>query len=383
MNDMYPGRIEAAIRHAETQYRKMDPRLDVKCEVKDGKPNFHFMARGDVAVGFKINVAGDDAKSRMDRLIDAGLPTQFKRKEITFTGSPILDREMPNGPLTIQYGKTRDIFFSLIRLDKKGHEATRLDGMRGTLTAGRKLYHFHAEMSSGPLVVDADDLPYTGASASLGMRFALKRWDGLPIRQLPGFDQLNQVLGLRGRHEFQFSIVLLDDGRIMKFALNDFPQEALDGFSTILDITGKQREIARIADIEPRFRAELTRDHIDDVYRVHTILTAGERLTPMHKARFTMKLPRAGVANILKNDNPEDVTLTAGEQLDFYAEPVPFGTCHRKLTNMRLANAAAIRTQLKKKRTQYVTVILEGEDDSTMTERIEPKAPYVHGVRKP
>ncbi len=98
----------------------------------------------------------------------------------------------------------------------------------------------------------------------------------------------------------------------------------------------------------------------------------------MPKARFTMKLPRAGVANILKNENPDDLTLSTGEQLDFYSEPVPFGTCHRKLTNLHLANASAIRAQLKKKRTKYVTVVLEGEDDSTMTERIEPKVPYVH-----
>ena len=44
-----------------------------------------------------------------------------------------------------------------------------------------------------------------------------------------------------------------------------------------------------------------------------------------------------------------------------------------------LANASAIRSQLRENCTNYVTVILEGQAHSIMTERIEPKLPYVHG----
>ncbi len=371
MNDMYPGSIEAAIRHAETQYRKIDPRLDVKCDFKDGKPNFRLMAKKDVSIGIKISASGDDAQSRIDRLLDAGLPTEFTSDEIVFSGSPLFDRKMPAGPLTVQFGKTRDIFFSLIRLDGHGREAARLDGLRGQLTAGKERYHFHAEMESGPLVVHADDLAYTGRSASLAMKLAVKRWDGLPICQLPGFDQLLRVLGDCGALEYRFSIMMRDDGSVLNFTLKDFPQEALIRFSTVLGITRKLREIATSAGINPRFRADLNRDQIENARRVHTIVTTGERITPLAKARFTIKLPRKGVEQILGNESPEDVTITSGEQLDFYADPVPFGTCTRLLTRMRIANTTAIRAQLKKKNTKCVTVILEGQDGAQMHERID------------
>jgi hypothetical protein len=379
MNDRYPGSVPAAIRHAEDAYREMDPRLDVRCEIKDGKPVFHFLARGDVQPHFKINASGHDGPARVDRLIKTGLPTEFARDEITFVDSPVLDREMPAGPLTVQWGKTREMFFSLICVDSAGQETARLDGMRGKLTAGGEVYHFRAEMPSGPLTVQADNLAYSSSPANLSMSFAISRWDGMPIRDLPGLDQLVGVFRSHTGSRFQFQIVLLDSGQTMRFDLHDFHREVLDGVVETLEDVRKLREIATIAGVEPRFKAALTPELLKDARRVHAILTEGKLVTPKAKVRVSMRVPRMHVEQVLRNEKADDLTITQPEQLDFYAEPLAFGCCTRTFTHMRLANAASIRAQIEKRQVRHVTAAFEGQEDTVMIERINPKAVFSGG----
>jgi len=381
MNDRYPGSIPAAIRHAEDTYRKMDPRLDVRCEVKDGKPVFHFLAREDAQLFLKINASGHDGPARLDRLIKAGLPTQFARDEVTFVDSPVLDGEMPTGPLTVQWGKTRDIFFSLICLDSAGQETARLDGMRGKLTTGGEVYHFRAEMPSGPLTVQADNLAYSSSPAKLSMSFAISRWDGIPIRHLPGLDQLVDVFISHTGSKFQFQIVLLDSGQTMRFDLHDFSPTVLGGIVEALEDVRKLREIASIAGVEPRFKAALTPELLEDARRVHAILTEGKLVTPRAKVRVSMRLPRMHVEQLLRNEKADDLTITQPEQLDFYSEPLAFGSCTWTFTHMHLANAASIRAQLEKRRIRHVTAEFEGQEDTVMIERINPKAVFSGGQR--
>lgn len=378
MDDRHPGSIEAAQRHAIARYQKLDPRFDVQWAIKDGKVNSILVAKEDVDFIVKIMAKGDDAPSRLNRLLKTGLPTEFAREEIAFSGSPLLGALPLENRVKIQFGKTRDIFFSLIKVDGDGREVGRLDGLKGQITSGQEQYHFNAELPSGPLTVSAENLPYDGKSASLSLRFSPGKWNGLPVRRLPFFEQVVQVFGNPQAEGFRFNITMLDSGRVLTYMMNDVEPSILQCIASTLRIIGEERRIAEIIGKDPKFKYGLDQDQIRNIHRIAALLSDGSRVVSLEGSVITMNLPRAGAMKMLDQSVIENLTLTAGEQIDFFSDPVTLGTCVRAFNCLYLVNASEIQDGLKIAEAEHIEVVLEGREGSTMTEALDTKSTIEH-----
>ena len=371
MNNKYPGTPEAAIRAATEKYRKLDPRFEVKWTFGDGKPFPAFMPIADVQLNMKITTKGADAGLRIQRLFDSGLPTQFSPDEITFSGSPLYERELPKLPMMLQMGVKHKIQLSVIRAGADGADKSRLDGFVGEMISGRKCCHFRAGLPNDLIVVSTDDMPYENKNHPISISIKIDSLFKAPVLDIPHFDQMLTVFVEHEDLPFALKILFPETGHILPFPLATLSHEALANTRGTLRLIAKLRAIAKELRINPRIRSDLTDGFINDIHRVHTLLFKGKTEKPLGAGVITISMNRENAQKILAMPTLDNITMTLGERIEFFEPSVDIGDCIRSFNHLYVRNRSVVEELIQTGTSEEISITLEGREGSTVTDTIK------------
>ena len=370
MQDKYPGSIEAALRSAKEEYIKIDPRFDVRWELKEGKVAPHFTPKEEVTFNIAIRAKGDDAAARIGRLIESGLETTFTKDEVSLTGSPLLERAMAGGSVKIRLGSTHDILLSLVRQSADGLTQCSLEGLRGLMSVGREAYSFNAALPGEILCVAVKAVSKNGGYAPMQLTLKVDAWFRSPVHALPYFDALHSLFVEHGASTLAMKVLLLESGASQSHVLGAESSEQLSRLSALLGEIRMLRLIAERLQIQPVMRRSLRAEDRRDIYRVYKMLVEGRCESIMTTGTVTVVLNRAGAKSLARAAIPCDVSVPGTERIDFFSTPYEIGICQRVFRQLYVHNKSDVFQQLDDPNNDDIKVVLQGGNGSTLTETL-------------
>ncbi|MDD4872323.1 MAG: DUF4365 domain-containing protein [Kiritimatiellae bacterium] len=386
MNEKYPGSPDAAIRRVTEEYKKIDPRFEVKWQQDEaGKMCPSFRPNQNVSLSFTFKADTDERRKKVADLIDRGLRVQFAKDEVDIQGSELLAQDAKRGPLEIQWASNEKVSLSFVRYDGE-RICGRLDGFTGTLTTGRKQYRFEAILAEGLMRVsgigDIRNAVPTEHKYTIGID--LEKWSGVPINNLLYFQQIHAVFGLWEKGQtIKIEIHPNNQPDVIELILGCLDNEYVTDVKWWLSILKKIQEIAQKVGKNFILRQKgLMQKDIENIERIHALLFGGAKIASAEKWNLKMSIVGDNIEKFVEPNLLNNFNFTANEiLLCVEGDPVLIGTCTRLFNFLKLNNRDELRKQLNTGQRESANLVLGGIAGSMVTESIalgESVAPKSH-----
>jgi hypothetical protein len=317
VRDLHPGSVEAALVMKRLELESTEPRFDYRILASEGRQTI--LVSPKVPVSLKIEFENDQSGETLSACVQAienGSELKIPLNKLRITGSPLFEEYgRANGRLMMQFGQKAPGQLLLSRAGAMQRSTLSIDGI---YTMGTKVANFCSTNPDLPLGVKCKLGPGPepeNMNMELEFISAVKRWQGLPILQLPYFEPLLDVLDAI-IDESGVQTEFLVRGVPLAGSYNkDFRHPDMIRLHNFISWLGKCRTVARHFDVNPSVPeiGTITTDQWEVVEDLAALLAGYKRTVFMPGLIARCTLPatpenemKSGMHGCIRfeNDNP-------------------------------------------------------------------------------
>lgn len=302
MRGMHPTAIQDAVAFAKEDMERLDPRLEVSVDVKDGKVMHHISAKEPVTLKVTFQASTPEHLEKIANL-ERGQLVAFDVGEVVFKGSPLFDRTATDA-FTLQARVNWPSTLNIIVLGSDGQRLGEINDLAGSLVGGPKEVRYHAEIGDGLFTIDVGPYGELPEGAQRHFRFNCKfgDWDGQAISKLQWFNKLAPFLTTI-EHAESLSVDFYKDGIFITRERVPVRGSVPRGVSSFFQGIKKARELFAHLRLDPLWTAEAYgKTIIGDIEQLHDIYLKGRHETPVLQFGATITASREGNENSTKGE---------------------------------------------------------------------------------
>jgi hypothetical protein len=306
--DLHPGSLHAAMGQLKNKIEAIDPRVEVRIDVVNGKNHYYLNPKEDHSFSLQLMNQTPQNKAALVDFIEKGNDLVLKANDIKFENAPLFEK-MTEGEIKITHRTETPghLVFSAATGEPPFHIQIPAIFWQGT-----KYISMRAEYPNSPIRLETEfqpelwskDNPFTCV-----LSVQAKSWEGKVLNELSYFDSIHALLDIlanRAGVDVQFFIQGNLYGRV-NFGAGD--RTGFNRIFAMVDLLRKVREICSKLGgtvIVPQF-GEISRDDFRVVNELHKILFHGEYSRKIGQGTLT------GVFNddgSLRQPDPKPAPLT-------------------------------------------------------------------------
>ncbi|MFA6562049.1 MAG: hypothetical protein WCV00_09115 [Verrucomicrobiia bacterium] len=343
VEELHPGSIAAAVKKQQQLLSKKDPRFDVSISVEKGVQKVNLKPKSPVSLNLQLRGKKED----FERLVERGMPTEFKAGRFAVSGSPLLEEiaKDQNTNLVIRFG--REVAGS-VRFHSRNGDVIAVVDVDGRFQCGTRFAAFRSSWPASPFrlqfTVSIDDV-MAARPFKLATGFDFLVWQNHPVLQLPYYDRTRDVVA---------SLCSVTNSRIEVFVMGNSicsairENPAADECRTILNIfewLEKCRWLALHLNVNPRLPllTEITDEQWDNVEFLYRLLKEGVWRQDIAGISFTINVDQKDVPMKAEDSKPSELLMldTNPRMIDFLGVPVAAGRLKQVFTEVRLVQMTA------------------------------------------
>ncbi len=334
--------ISEGLAYDRESFERLDPRFRITVTASEqGK---HFNLRPVENVPVTLSFAKSFVESgKYHTLVGRGLPVTLEPGEIKAEGSlliqDIFERAMRNKG-AFHVAQNVEVGLSLIRVNKEGEVAGRIDPLPCRIQGGMIECRFVARTSNGMLELSSDQrLGQTGPSTA-NVSYDLTPWYGRPVLNLPYFDAFAVLFaasseGERLRFEFHYEGERLSGGYIVWEGIE------AGGVSAFVEVVSQARCVAGRLKVNPVL-PRLDESSTNEVEALYGLLNGKEIVRPWAGGRVNAVVAGETADNFFRfiADQGGTYNLRHDEKatFPFLGLELDIGLVVHRLSDMRLGN---------------------------------------------
>lgn len=369
MRDVWPGRPTASIRFAQDELETLDPRFRVRSVATEKRTQHVLSAKGPDPVPFTIRFKGKPGEidRKVADLIERGRAVRFDSSEVEAPDSPLVAAVLQHG---VEMQGVRELLVDLeLRLfDGENRELGRLAGMPFRFRGGTREMSGEAVLPNSPWALrgrsEFDD--QGGLHLELDFHFDTNKWEGAPLRRLPYFEQLRELIlaaprAVRGALTFWIGGV--------KVLEQPFGSELPDLLSEVVGhvaILGRAREVAEHLGVDPIVHLDVIEAEQAWIYALHEILIHRRTFRARGEAvTFRLQVPRP--PRLPSLDQPQPIASKCPvDVMPFLGKPIQLKDVESGFDVARIINAADAKAAFARGE-RAIELIVTGAPGSTFT----------------
>lgn len=373
MISIQPSSIENAIKGQKASYEKLDPRVEAKIDVIDGKQRVTIEPKEPIQLQFFFDGKAPSMDDRLRDFFGRGMPLHLEPAEARVEGSKLFEDLFTQGG-TLELKSHVPAAVSLIAKSDTGHEIASLKNLSATIEGGFLEVRVSGGLPGSPFSLNLT-MTKDSTHGPMGVRFDLPSWRDHLIAQLPFFDQLAEFLIPLKDAAIVEAQVFVNGNRAIRGSIDDaVGLKTIKRLSALFQILRDAQEIARIANIAPILNEDIDHEMANDIYEMHGLLTKGEVRRKAVNFRYLHKFPRQVVKDMVEGLSSQEATLSLisnNEQTGrLFGYSVPLGKLEISITNMKVATPDSILRKKLKTRQQHIQVELVGTSNAVRTIKI-------------
>lgn len=307
-----PQNISTAILAEQERLEKIDPRFNVKMSIDESGVNRRYTLKPSATINWRFDFGGD--MSRHEDFV-RGKQVPFSPGEIEID-SPLYDAINEGG--YIQVGKDMEAILLIAASDDPSNQLF----LSGRMTRGIEGGYFESKPGAIQLIYkfrfNESHVCVTG-SLSLGLPY----WYGVPLLDLPRFEEVDRFFGGGERHTSNVTWILEGEpGTPGTMRLPSIDGRWLD----VLIAVRKAREIARKIGINPALPANFGKHHKESIDKIHALMFNGEYRVPAPMGVFSIKASKiegkSAIAHLGKARSTAQIIGSFPEECSLLGHPI-------------------------------------------------------------